>query len=127
MRIFFHSLNDHRQLSRLKSYVRNRAHPEGSIAEGYLAQESLTFCSRYLSGVETIFTRPIRNDDEDDQNEIEEHNKLCPGRPLGRKKHIGISLGKRKRSSNIVLDEMSLKQAHRYVLFNVASVSPFRE
>ncbi|KAL4579441.1 hypothetical protein LXL04_015589 [Taraxacum kok-saghyz] len=75
-----------RQLSTLKSYVRNRAHPEGSIAEGYLAQESLTFCSRYLSGVETIFTRPIRNDDEGDQNEIEERNMLCPGRPLGRKK-----------------------------------------
>uniref|UniRef100_A0A803MV00 DUF4218 domain-containing protein n=1 Tax=Chenopodium quinoa TaxID=63459 RepID=A0A803MV00_CHEQI len=30
----------------LKSYVRNRAHPEGSIAEGYLADECLTFCSR---------------------------------------------------------------------------------
>ena len=123
MRIFFPSLNDHRQLSRLKSYVRNRAHPEGSIAEGYLAQESLTFCSRYLSGVETIFTRPIRNDDEGDQNEIEEGNKLCPGRPLGPKKR----LGKRKRSSYIEYDEKSLKQAHRYVLFNVESVSPFRE
>ncbi|KAL4575590.1 hypothetical protein LXL04_022438 [Taraxacum kok-saghyz] len=32
-----------RQLSTLKSYVRNRAHPEGSIAEGYLAQESQDF------------------------------------------------------------------------------------
>ncbi|KAL4563635.1 hypothetical protein LXL04_027680 [Taraxacum kok-saghyz] len=116
-----------RQLSTLKSYIRNRAHPEGSTAEGYLAQESLTFCSRYLSGVETIFTRPIRNDDEGDQNEIEERNMLCPGRPLGRKKHLRILLRKRKRSSNIVLDEMSLAQAHRYVLCNVESVSPFRE
>ncbi|XP_021721143.1 uncharacterized protein LOC110688702 isoform X2 [Chenopodium quinoa] len=35
-----------RYIQTLKSYVRNRAHPEGSIAEGYLADECLTFCSR---------------------------------------------------------------------------------
>ncbi|XP_019236804.1 PREDICTED: uncharacterized protein LOC109217034 [Nicotiana attenuata] len=37
-----------RYLRILKSYVCNYARPEGSIAEGYLAEESLTFCSRYL-------------------------------------------------------------------------------
>ncbi|XP_020080553.1 uncharacterized protein LOC109704196 isoform X3 [Ananas comosus] len=37
-----------RYLSTLKSFVRNRAHPEGSIAEAYLAQECMTFCSRYI-------------------------------------------------------------------------------
>ncbi|CAH1426151.1 unnamed protein product [Lactuca virosa] len=116
-----------RYLLTLKSYVHNRAHPEGSIVEGYLAQESVIFCSRCLSGVETIFTRPIRNDDEGHQNEIEESNNLCPGRPLGCKKHSEKSLQKRKRSSNFVLDEKSLTQAHRYVPFNVVSVSPFRE
>ncbi|XP_028193133.1 uncharacterized protein LOC114378691 [Glycine soja] len=35
-----------RELGHLKSFVRNKAQPEGSIAEGYLAEESLTFCSR---------------------------------------------------------------------------------
>ncbi|XXG73683.1 hypothetical protein AAC387_Pa07g2558 [Persea americana] len=35
-----------RYLLTLKSYVRNRSRPEGSIAEGYLAEECLTFCSR---------------------------------------------------------------------------------
>ena len=49
-----------RYLSRLKSYVRNKAAPEGSIAEGYIVEECLTFCSRYMHGVETIFTRSIR-------------------------------------------------------------------
>ncbi|XP_039134220.1 uncharacterized protein LOC120271606 [Dioscorea cayenensis subsp. rotundata] len=39
----------------LKFFVRNRAHLEGSIAEGYLAQEFLTFCSWYLIGVATKF------------------------------------------------------------------------
>nr|XP_023910906.1 uncharacterized protein LOC112022526 [Quercus suber] len=35
-----------RYLSRLKSYVRNRAASEGSIAEGYIVEECLTFCSQ---------------------------------------------------------------------------------
>ncbi|KAL5761833.1 hypothetical protein ACOSP7_018097 [Xanthoceras sorbifolium] len=32
----------------LKGYVRNKARPEGSIAEGYLIDECLTFCSQYI-------------------------------------------------------------------------------
>jgi hypothetical protein len=53
----------YRYLCKLKSYVRNKAHAEGSIAEGYLVDECLTFCSRYLHGIKTIFNRPERNDD----------------------------------------------------------------
>nr|XP_016455321.1 PREDICTED: uncharacterized protein LOC107779400 [Nicotiana tabacum] len=52
-----------RYLRTQKSYVRNNAHPEGSIAEGYLAEESLTFCSRYLKNMSTKFNKPARNDD----------------------------------------------------------------
>nr|KYP46553.1 hypothetical protein KK1_031844 [Cajanus cajan] len=55
-----------RYLGKLKSYVRNRAQPEGSIAEGYMAEEALTFCSRYLDGIETIFNRLGRVNDEPD-------------------------------------------------------------
>ncbi|KAI0513461.1 hypothetical protein KFK09_009482 [Dendrobium nobile] len=32
----------------LKDYVANKAQPEGSIAEGYIAEEGITFCSKYL-------------------------------------------------------------------------------
>jgi hypothetical protein len=32
----------------MKAYVRNKAHPEGSIAEGYILEECLTFCLRFL-------------------------------------------------------------------------------
>ncbi|KAK1396063.1 hypothetical protein POM88_005926 [Heracleum sosnowskyi] len=39
-----------RYLCKLKAYVRNRSKPEGSIVEGYLAEECLTFCSRFLGG-----------------------------------------------------------------------------
>ncbi|XP_060169988.1 uncharacterized protein LOC132600681 [Lycium barbarum] len=37
-----------RYLGHCKSYVRNMSQPEGSIAEGYLAEEVLTFCSQYM-------------------------------------------------------------------------------
>ncbi|XP_065619438.1 uncharacterized protein LOC136063250 [Quercus suber] len=53
-----------RYLLRLKSYVQNRTAPEGSIAEGYIVEECLTFCSRYMEGVETIFNRPTRTIEE---------------------------------------------------------------
>ena len=52
-----------RYIKKLKDYVRNRARPEGSIAEGYVVDEALTFCSMYLKGVETRFNRPERNQD----------------------------------------------------------------
>ncbi|GJT37325.1 hypothetical protein Tco_0937190 [Tanacetum coccineum] len=50
-------------MKKLKNYVRNKAKPEGSFAEGYVAEEALTFCSRYLKDVEMRFHRPGRNDD----------------------------------------------------------------
>ncbi|XP_060209378.1 uncharacterized protein LOC132636500 [Lycium barbarum] len=52
-----------RFLCKLKRYVRNKARPEGSIAEGYIIDECLTFCSMYLTGIETRFNREDRNDD----------------------------------------------------------------
>ncbi|XP_052159498.1 uncharacterized protein LOC127777020 [Oryza glaberrima] len=47
-----------RYLNVLKSYVRNKAHPEGCIAEAYLADECMTFCSRYIEGFETKHNQP---------------------------------------------------------------------
>lgn len=51
----------------LKGYVRNKAQPEGSIAEAYIYNECLTFCSMYLKNVETRFNRVERNYDGNDQ------------------------------------------------------------
>ena len=90
-------LYSHRYLSRLKSYVRNKACLEGCIAEGYLAKECLTFCSRYFKNVETVFTQPIRN--------VEEST--------------GVVL-------SITLDSKSWTQSHRYVLFSCDEITPFR-
>ena len=50
-----------KNLQTLKSYVRNKSRPEGSIAEGYITEECATFCSRYLHDVETKHDRKERN------------------------------------------------------------------
>jgi hypothetical protein len=52
-----------RTLGKYKRFVRNRARPEGSITECYLSDECLTFCSSYLRGIETRWTREERNAD----------------------------------------------------------------
>jgi hypothetical protein len=59
-----------RRLGTLKNFVRNRAKPEGSIAEAYMASDTLTFCSRYMMDISTRFNhvddsgseRPLDND-----------------------------------------------------------------
>ena len=50
-----------RYLSRLKSYMHNKTYPEDFTAKGYIAEECLTFCSRYFKSIETIFNRLVRN------------------------------------------------------------------
>nr|XP_023912490.1 uncharacterized protein LOC112024082 isoform X2 [Quercus suber]XP_023912491.1 uncharacterized protein LOC112024082 isoform X3 [Quercus suber] len=87
-----------RYLSRLKSYVRNRAAPEGSIAEGYIVKECLTFCSRYMEGVETIFNRPTRT--------IEDSTRVV---------------------SIVALNNREWTQAYRYILFNSENINHFRD
>jgi len=37
-----------RSLCVIKGYVHNKVRPEGSIAKGYVAEECVTFCARYL-------------------------------------------------------------------------------
>ena len=52
-----------RYMRKLKNYVRNKARPEDSITEGYVAEEALNFCSMYLLDVSTRFNRLDRNED----------------------------------------------------------------
>lgn len=94
--------------------MRNRSRPEGSIAEGYLSQECLTFCSRYLDdNVETKLTRVGRNDDVEECITKELSIFSRPGRPLGSKNNI------------VTFSADTLAKAHRYVLFNCDAVSVF--
>lgn len=90
-----------RYLGKLKGYVRNKSRPEGSIVEGYLVEECLTFCSRYFhSGVETRFTRITRNSDICDPHERESSSScLNVGHPIGgKRKGEAISLDCKSRS-----------------------------
>ena len=51
-----------RYLRTLKGYVRNKAYPKGSIAEGYILEECMTFCSHFLNDVDTKINRPERHE-----------------------------------------------------------------
>ncbi|XP_025640648.1 uncharacterized protein [Arachis hypogaea] len=94
-----------RYLCRLKSYVRNKSRPEGSIAEGYLAEECLTFCSRYLSpNVDTRLSRRTQNYDNCSEADVCHDSYFASlGRPIG---------GKRK-GQPFSLDTNSKIQAHQ--------------
>ncbi|KAL4018173.1 hypothetical protein IC575_021763 [Cucumis melo] len=43
-----------RYMKVLKNYVRNRHRPEGCIAESYIVEEAIEFCSDFLSGVDPV-------------------------------------------------------------------------
>lgn len=104
-----------RYLCTLKSYVRNRGRPEGSIAEGYNAEECLAFCSLYFDdGVETRHNRVNRNDDDIHEDSTRLDVFSNSGRPLG------------KRNAQ-VLDDNLLAKAHQYVLFNCEPITQFIE
>jgi hypothetical protein len=98
---------------RLKGYVHTKSHPEGSIYASYKFDEILTFCSQFLRGCETRFTRQVRNG-EDLDNATSNMNPFF--RSLGR----GLS-GKCTTS----LDYKTWLQAHRYVLFNYDKIEPY--
>ncbi|XP_020960860.1 uncharacterized protein LOC110263615 [Arachis ipaensis] len=99
-----------RELGHLKSFVRNKTHPEGSIAEGYLAEESLTFCSRYIDDMETRFNRPSR---------------LCYDPPYEMSSVLPKLGTPHGGHSNFNLTKIEKLQAHRYVVFNREDVKPY--
>lgn len=100
----------------MKSFVRNRSRPEGSIAEGYITLECLTFCSRYLHDVETKFSRQMSSVMQ--ETPIDSTDGLAifgyQGKPLG---------GALMRE----LTDPEWRQCHRYVLNQCEEVKPFIE
>jgi hypothetical protein len=94
--------------------VRNRSKPEGSIAEGYLAEECVSFCSLYLSSdVDTIHNKTGRNFDDGGYEDVLPIFCMA-GRPIGGPKVE-------------ILDFDILAKAHSYVLFNCDEVDAFRK
>ncbi|CAN1181773.1 hypothetical protein LINPERHAP2_LOCUS35603 [Linum perenne] len=101
-----------RFLNTLKGFVRNKAHPEGSIAESYLVDECLTFCSMYLDGIETQFNAPERNFDTEICDELSIFSSKV--RLLGASDYV-------QPTSN------ELNQMHWYILSNCEEVQPYME
>jgi hypothetical protein len=69
--------------------VRNKSAPEGSIAEGYVSRELVSFLLMYLDNASTVHNRPQRNLDE-----------------------------AKGAITRVNLDNRTLAQVHRYILFN---------
>ncbi|GJV53955.1 hypothetical protein Tco_1449696 [Tanacetum coccineum] len=99
-------------MKKLKKYVRNKAKPEGSIAEGYVAEEALTFSSYYFRDVTTKFNRPDRNVDFPPPTcQFQVFKSLC--------KSIGLW-------SVIRIDHQELKKVIWYVLHNSPEIDTYR-
>lgn len=100
--------------------MRNRAKPEGSICEQYLADECVTFCSMYLEDIETRFNRVGRVDDHPtvDENERPD-SELQRSFPL-----IGRFVGD---GDVRTLSPVERVQAHRFILMNCSLLDSLRE
>lgn len=94
----------------LKKYVRNRNRPEGCMAENYIAEEAIEFCSEYLSGLDAVGVPTSRNM----TKEKDKDNTISDGKPIG-----GITVGD--------VDDNDLERAHLYVLENTDDVLPYIE
>ncbi|XP_052137322.1 uncharacterized protein LOC127755682 [Oryza glaberrima] len=89
-----------RYMGILKSYVRNRAKPEGSNIEGYTIEEAIEFCIDYMAETDPIGVPASRHE--------------------GRFAGVGTTVRKR-----IVPDQAYYAQAHFAVLQHMAEVTPY--
>lgn len=90
-----------RCLGTYKGNVRNRLHPEASIAQYYILEECMSFCRRYLdeSLVKSNQRTPCN-----DRNES--HSTKREG---------------------FRLNDVTRQQIHRYILNNMEIIDPYRE
>lgn len=103
-----------RYLFTLNKYVRNKNLPEGCIAEGYIIEETLSFCVMYLAdGVDSKRTRIGRN--ADDPNNVQR---------LGLQifAHKGCALDK---PHEFKLSDEEWLRAHTHVLINCPDIKPY--
>nr|XP_048326798.1 uncharacterized protein LOC107423378 [Ziziphus jujuba var. spinosa] len=95
-------------------FERNKAHPEGSIAEGYVVNEALTYCSMYLHGIETRFNRLERNKDGENQIASTLSVFTQPVNLLGKPQFVELK-------------DDDYKKAHWYILYNCCELQPYFE
>lgn len=109
-------VNVYRYMKVLKGYARNKARPEGSIAEGYIDNECMTFCSMYFEGIETKFNRAERNYEGDTSTN------QGSGLPIFSQNACGLGAAKYDE-----LNREELAMAQTYVLNNCEEVYPYIE
>ncbi|XP_075076271.1 uncharacterized protein LOC142162942 [Nicotiana tabacum] len=104
-----------RELGHFKSFVRNKAQAEASIAEGYLAEETLTFCSRYMEDIETRFNRPRCVRDDPNVTEPSEMSSIFPqlGKPGSASENFPFNTYAETTSSSICASEFEFRQSIR--------------
>ncbi|KDO53980.1 hypothetical protein CISIN_1g023584mg [Citrus sinensis] len=90
-----------------KGYIRNCRRPEGCIAECYLGEECVAFCSGYIQQRIKVNTKDLCND-------YFSNGIILEGHPISR-------------GTPIALSSDMLESAHHYVLFNTAVVEPYLE
>ena len=101
-----------RYLRMVKGYVRNKAHPEGSIAEGYIIEECMTFCSLFFKDMPT---RPER------------HESAAAPEPPSSLSVFGDLDYSRKGYSFEVLDESEMLRIRHYILTNTEECATLPE
>lgn len=102
-----------RYLRTLKGYVRNRAQPEGSIAEAYIMEECMTFCSQFFDNMDTKLNRP------------ECHEGVASNEsPFGISIFSKVDLYK-KGFKYEMLSRSELKQIRHYIITNCEETTPW--
>ncbi|CAM6082308.1 unnamed protein product [Calypogeia fissa] len=85
--------------------MRNRAHPEGSIAEGYILNEAIGFMTEYMSNFKGVMSRVW------DKNEVEWMESAIP----------------EGASTKLKLSHSERQSIHNYVLNNTECMVPWLE
>ncbi|XP_047310905.1 uncharacterized protein LOC124914407 [Impatiens glandulifera] len=86
----------------LKTYVRNKKHPEASISEGYLVNESISLCSRYFEDLSV----QISDQPETSLSIFSTIEELSTGTPY-------------------IYEDGDRERAHVYILKNCEEAEPF--
>jgi hypothetical protein len=100
-----------RYLRTLKGYVKNKAQPEGSIAEGYISEECLTFCSNFFDNISTKLNRSER------------HESAAGSEPPCGLSIFGRLDYSRKGSIIEIISDIDLQRMRHYILSNCEEVS----
>ena len=104
-------------LHTLKGYVRNKACPEGSIAEGYISEECLTLCSRFFEDVSTKLNRQERQE-----------NSSVNEPPCGLSVFGSIDYSKKKSSEiDTTYSSSDFRKMRHYILSNCDECIPWIE